>query len=38
MVTPRVLFAQFGSVLRPLTGCPYIALLEAICETCDDLV
>ncbi|CAE7481208.1 unnamed protein product [Symbiodinium sp. CCMP2592] len=29
MVTPRVLFAQFGSVLRPLTGCPYIALLEA---------
>jgi len=29
LVSSRVLMAQFGSLLRPLTGCPYIALMEA---------
>ncbi|CAE7443664.1 sapA [Symbiodinium natans] len=29
LLSSRVLLARFGSLLRPLTGCPYLVLLEA---------
>ncbi|CAE6971092.1 unnamed protein product [Symbiodinium sp. KB8] len=29
LVSPHVLIADFGSLLRPRTGCPYVAVMEA---------